>query len=154
MVQKLLLEVFRDIFVGTALLVHRRLHLNLLQLGADNLPLSLYTEWYWKIDLHNLFHFLRLRMDVHAQKEIRAYAEVMAEMVKATCPIAYEAFMDYSVNAKAFSGPEVAALGQYLKDIPSDVNDLVKLGLSKREAGEFLETLAQIRLTHKTDKTQ
>ena len=124
------------------------------ELARINLPLSLYTEWYWKIDLPNLFHFLRLRMDVHAQKEIRAYAKVIAEIVKATCPMAYEAFTDYSLNARTFSGPEVAVLGQYLKDIPSDVKELVKLGLSKREAGEFLDTLAQIKLAHKTHKSQ
>src|SRR5580692_8841624 len=62
------------------------------ELARNNLPLSLYTEWYWQIDLHNLFHFLRLRMDAHAQYEIRAYAEAMALCAKAVAPIAYEAF--------------------------------------------------------------
>ena len=78
------------------------------ELARVNLPLSMYTEWYWKIDLHNLFHFLRLRMDSHAQMEIRVYAEVMAEMVKAVCPVAYEAFTDYSLTSTSFSGPELA----------------------------------------------
>ena len=62
------------------------------ELARINLPLSMYTEWYWKIDLHNLFHFLHLRLDRHAQEEIRAYGEVMAAMVKAVAPVAYEAF--------------------------------------------------------------
>ena len=62
------------------------------------LPVSNYTEWYWKIDLHNLFHFLHLRMDTHAQNEIREYANIMAQMVKAVCPLAFEAFMDYVVE--------------------------------------------------------
>jgi thymidylate synthase (FAD) len=80
------------------------------ELARINLPLSLYTEWYWKIDLHNLFHFLRLRMDRHAQQEIREYALIMADMVKAVCPVAFEAFMDYSVNAEYFSGNELNIL--------------------------------------------
>ena len=74
------------------------------ELARINLPLSMYTEWYWKIDLHNLFHFLALRMDPHAQKEIQDYALIMAKMVKAVCPMAFEAFMDYRVDAAYFSG--------------------------------------------------
>ena len=59
------------------------------------LPLSLFTEWYWKIELHNLFHFLSLRLDRHAQAEIRVYAEAMAEMAQLLAPLAFEAFEDY-----------------------------------------------------------
>ncbi|MCP4922920.1 MAG: FAD-dependent thymidylate synthase [bacterium] len=65
------------------------------ELARMNLTLNYYTEWYWKIDLHNLLHFLSLRADSHAQYEIRAYADVMLETVKRWCPIAYEAFEDY-----------------------------------------------------------
>jgi thymidylate synthase (FAD) len=120
------------------------------ELARINLPLSLYTEWYWKIDLHNLFHFLRLRLDHHAQKEIRAYAEAMAPMVRAVCPLAYEAFEDYSINAHTFSGPEMAILGEFLGELPSDVTTLVKLGLSKREASEFLDKLTRLKIARRT----
>ncbi len=65
------------------------------ELARINLPLSLYTQWYWQIDLHNLFHFLKLRLDSHAQYEIRAYGEVMATMAKAVAPLAYEAFEEH-----------------------------------------------------------
>src|SRR5262249_51484913 len=65
------------------------------ELARINLPLSVYTQWYWQIDLHNLFHFLRLRLDKHAQYEIRQYAEVIAPMAAAVAPIAYEAFEEY-----------------------------------------------------------
>jgi len=62
------------------------------EIARSVLPLSMYTEWYWKIDLHNLFHFLKLRMDPHAQLEVRAYGEAMAAFVKEKVPLAWEAF--------------------------------------------------------------
>ncbi len=73
------------------------------ELARAILPVNLYTQWYWKNDLHNTFHFLRLRMDEHAQYEIRVYAEAMAEMIKSVAPIAYEAFEDYRLNGMYFS---------------------------------------------------
>lgn len=73
------------------------------ELARINLPLSLYTQWYWQIDLHNLFHFLRLRLDPHAQFEIRAYGEVMATMAKAVAPLAYEAFEEHVLHAVKLS---------------------------------------------------
>ena len=115
------------------------------ELARISLPLSLYTEWYWKIDLHNLFHFLKLRLDAHAQLEIRVYAEVMADMVRAVCPVAYEAFEDYILNAVSFSGPELKLLGSALEGYAPDRDTLVKHGLSKREAGELLEKLKRLR---------
>lgn len=115
------------------------------ELARINLPLSLYTEWYWKIDLHNLFHFLRLRLDPHAQMEIRQYAKVMAGMVNTVCPMAYEAFMDYSVNSLYLSGPELKILQQTLASCDFSCEELIKQGLSKREAGEFLDKLTRIR---------
>jgi thymidylate synthase (FAD) len=115
------------------------------ELARINLPLSLYTEWYWKIDLHNLFHFLHLRLDAHAQQEIREYAEVMAGMVRAVAPVAYEAFEDYTLRAVSFSGPEVKVLTKYLDSFSESVESLVQQGLSKREAGEFLEKLERNR---------
>ena len=80
------------------------------ELARINLPLSLYTEMYWQIDLHNLFHFLRLRLDAHAQFEIRAYAEVMAQLARTVAPLAYEAFEEHLLYAKTFSRSELELL--------------------------------------------
>jgi thymidylate synthase (FAD) len=80
--------------------------------ARKDLPLSNYTEAYWKIDLHNLFHFLSLRMDAHAQKEIRDYANVIGlELVRRWCPIAWEAFVDYRLEAMQLSRLEIMVLG-------------------------------------------
>jgi len=115
------------------------------ELARIGLPLSLYTEWYWKIDLHNLFNFLRLRLDPQAQLEIREYAHVIADMVKVVCPMAYEAFEDYILNAITFSAPELKVLNESLSDLSLTKEELVKRGLSKREADEFLEKLEKIK---------
>jgi len=89
--------------------------------ARKDLPLSTYTEAYWKMDLHNLFHFLGLRLDSHAQAEIRAYAEAIAEIVKVWVPWAWEAFNDYRLEAMYLSRQEVeglqAILAQYRKDV-------------------------------------
>jgi thymidylate synthase (FAD) len=79
--------------------------------ARKDLPLSTYTEAYWKIDLHNLFHFLSLRMDTHAQFEIRSYADIIGrEVVSRWCPVAWEAFVDYRLEALMFSGIEARIL--------------------------------------------
>lgn len=80
------------------------------ELARINLPVSLYTEWYWQIDLHNLFHFLKLRMDSHAQSEIRAYATVMFECAKRVCPAACKSFEDHVLGGVRFSSEEWVAL--------------------------------------------
>ena len=80
------------------------------ELARINLSLGFYTQWYWKIDLHNLFHFLKLRMDSHAQYEIRAYADVMGDIVKAWVPAAWETFEDYVQGAHTFSKQQLAVL--------------------------------------------
>lgn len=80
------------------------------ELSRINLPLSIYTEFYWEIDLHNLFHFLQLRLDHHAQAEIRAYAEVMFDIVRKVCPIAAEAFENHRMHGRSFSRDEVEAI--------------------------------------------
>ena len=80
------------------------------ELARINLPLSLYTEWYWQMDLKNMFHFLRLRMDSHAQWEIQEYGRAMATVVKAVCPLAYESFERHLVNGARFSADEIAAI--------------------------------------------
>jgi thymidylate synthase (FAD) len=80
------------------------------ELARINLPLSLYTEMYWQIDLHNLFHFLKLRMDAHAQYEIRAYADTMFGIARRVAPAACEAFEDYVLQSVRLAGPEARAL--------------------------------------------
>lgn len=115
------------------------------ELARINLPVSQYTEWYWKIDLHNLFHFLRLRMDSHAQYEIRVYAEAMAQIVREIVPFAYEAFEDYVLHAVRLTYPEIKAMKRLLVRADALIlNDevLSEIGLSKREMEEFRKKLA------------
>ena len=77
--------------------------------ARKDLPLSTYTEAYWKVDLHNLLHFLSLRMDEHSQLEIRQYARVIGDhIVSQWCPLTWEAFLDYRMNAMGLSGIEIA----------------------------------------------
>jgi len=85
------------------------------ELARINLPLSLYTQWYWQIDLHNLLHFMQLRMDEHAQWEIRQYANVLADLTKAVAPLAYKAFEKHVLKAVCFSGAEIQALAANLQ---------------------------------------
>jgi thymidylate synthase (FAD) len=112
------------------------------EIARINLPVSNYTEWYWKIDLHNLFHFLRLRIDSHAQYEIRVFAEAIAELVKPFVPHAWEAFEDYVLNAHRMTAPELKVLKHLLEsmEFPSD-ETLAELGLKGREAVEFKDKM-------------
>jgi thymidylate synthase (FAD) len=80
------------------------------ELARIGLPLNVYTEWYWKIDLHNLLHFLSLRMDAHAQQEIRDYANAMFALIQPIVPVAAEAFMDYNFHSMRLSRLEIEAL--------------------------------------------
>ena len=89
------------------------------ELARINLPLSTYTEWYWQMDLKNMFHFLRLRMDSHAQWEIQEYGRAMASVVKAVCPLAYASFERHMVNGARFSGDELAAIKTMLAGEPN-----------------------------------
>lgn len=84
------------------------------ELARVNLPLSLYTEWYWQIDLHNLFHFLALRLDMHAQKEIRLYAEVMLDITRKVAPRSCESFERHILGGLCFSREELAELRERL----------------------------------------
>ena len=104
------------------------------ELARMNLPANVYTQWYWKIDLHNLFHFLRLRADPHAQYEIRAYAEVLCDVVRDWVPAAYAAFEDYRLNAVTFSGKGMAALRRMLAGETVTREDV---GMSAGEWREF-----------------
>lgn len=104
------------------------------ELARMNLPANIYTQWYWKVDLHNLFHFLRLRADAHAQYEIRAYAEALCAVVKDWVPAAWDAFEDYRLNAVTFSGKGMEALRRMLKGETVTREDV---GMSAGEWREF-----------------
>lgn len=80
------------------------------ELARAALPVSVYTEWYWKCDLHNIFHFLSLRMDPHAQKEIRDYADAMFRLIQPIVPVACEAFVDYRLEGMHLTRLEIEAL--------------------------------------------
>lgn len=116
------------------------------ELARINLPLSTYTEWYWKIDLHNLLHFLKLRLDTIAQYEIRVYAEKIIELIEPIVPITIEAFRDYSLNAINFSAQELAVLKDML--LKNSLNDelLEKHQITGLEAQEFKEKINKFLL--------
>jgi len=112
--------------------------------ARKDLPLSTYTEAYWKINLHNLFHFLALRMDSHAQYEIRMYANALAEIVKQIVPEAWQAFEDYRLNACSFSAMEMEVLKEaakisleYCPDIFCDKPE----NMTEREWSAFIEKI-------------
>ena len=96
------------------------------ELARINLPLSTYTEWYWKIDLHNLLHFLGLRLDPHAQYEIRVFAEAIWAIVQDWCPLAAEAFVDYQLEAKTFSRQEMNMLHSMIAEWKEDMEALAQ----------------------------
>ncbi len=114
------------------------------ELSRMVLPVSNYTEWYWKIDLHNLFHFLRLRLDTHAQYEIRVYAEAMAEIVEGIVPLAWEAYEDYMLNSISLSKGEMAVIANMLSTSEIDIHKCTEYGLSKREIDEFKDKFNRI----------
>ena len=103
------------------------------ELARMNLPANVYTQWYWKTDLHNLFHFLRLRADTHAQYEIRAYAQVMCQIVRDWVPAAYAAFEDYRLGGVTLSGRAVDILKRRL------AGEVVTRENSGMSAGEWRE---------------
>jgi thymidylate synthase (FAD) len=110
------------------------------ELARMNLTLNTYTQWYWKTDLHNLFHFLRLRADAHAQYEIRVYAEAMLETVKAWVPLSYAAFSDYRLGAITFSAKMLEIIKRMLAGEPVEQPGS---GLSKREWNEMMAALGK-----------
>lgn len=121
------------------------------ELARMNLPTNIYTQWYWKVDLHNLFHFLRLRADPHAQYEIRVYADIICEIIKQWVPHAYEAFEDYRLHAVTFSRQEMEVLREVFETGVREIGTadenveipplLSKRGVSQREIAEFLKKL-------------
>jgi len=104
------------------------------ELARMNLTLNTYTQWYWKIDLNNLLHFLALRADDHAQYEIRIYADAMLDIVKKWVPLTYEAFEDYRIGGTELSAKEVNLMRKLLK---GEKVSFEEEGLSKREWSEL-----------------
>ncbi|MDO5620774.1 MAG: FAD-dependent thymidylate synthase [Paracoccus sp. (in: a-proteobacteria)] len=104
------------------------------ELARMNLPANIYTQWYWKTDLHNLLHFLRLRADPHAQYEIRAYADAMCDIVADWVPFAFRAFRDYRMDAQSLSAQAVAVLKRRLA---GESVTQEESGMSAREWREF-----------------
>ena len=104
------------------------------ELARMNLPMNTYTQWYWKTDLHNLFHFLRLRADAHAQYEIRVFAEAIAACVKDWVPLAFAAFEDYRMGGVTLSAKAVEVLKRRLA---GEVVGQPESGMSKGEWREF-----------------
>ena len=111
------------------------------------LPLNLYTEWYWKNDLHNTFHFLRLRLDEHAQYEIRLYAQEMAKIMKKLVPVSYKAFEDYVLNAYNLSAIEA----EIVADMVLQVRDNEKKGIQNLE--DIISYYAQ-RITNSFERNE
>lgn len=111
--------------------------------ARGNLPINIYTEFYWKINLHNLLHFLNLRLDSHSQLEIRSYAQAIEIIVSDGWPIAYEAFSDYIRNAITFSDKEIAALARMLGDLGIESIEAAS-ELSTRERSEFSAKISRI----------
>jgi thymidylate synthase (FAD) len=108
------------------------------ELARMNLPVSLYTQLYWKMDLHNLLHFLNLRADAHAQYEIRVYAEALLDVVKQWVPLSYAAFMDYRMGAYELSAKGLSAVRRLLR---GEAVDRESTGMSPGEWRELMETL-------------
>ena len=108
------------------------------ELARMNLPANIYTQWYWKVDLHNLFHFLRLRADAHAQYEIRVYAEEICKLVADWVPAAYGAFEDYRMGGATLSSRAIDCVKRMLKgeEVTQESS-----GMSKGEWREFMEVV-------------
>ncbi|MGR3491052.1 MAG: FAD-dependent thymidylate synthase [Shimia sp.] len=110
------------------------------ELARMNLPANVYTQWYWKVDLHNLFHFLRLRADPHAQYEIRVYADLISDIVRDWVPLAHAAFEDYRMGGAQLSARGLAAMQAMLRgeDVTAE-----SAGMSAGEWREFQALLAR-----------
>ncbi len=125
------------------------------ELARIDLPLSTYTQWYWKIDLHNLLHFLTLRVDDHAQWEIQEFGRVMAGMLKRVAPMSFEAWIDYQVCGDKLSRMEIDALARLLEATPDGglavrgdrdslgFEELRGLGMAPREVRELVAKIRQ-----------
>ena len=117
------------------------------ELARMVLPVNYYTQWYWKIDLHNLLHFLSLRADAHAQYEIRAYADALCDVVAEWVPLVWEAFKDYRLTGASVSGPGLGALRGLLDE--GALDDEARLEAVREKSAmsprEFRELIALLR---------
>ncbi len=109
------------------------------ELARMNLSLNFYTQWYWKVNLHNLLHFLWLRSDAHAQYEIRAYATVMLDIVRRWTPLTYAAFMDYRVGGANLSAKGLDVVRRRLRGEPVTRLDVDMSPAEWRELTALLE---------------
>ena len=109
------------------------------ELARMNLPVNFYTQWYWKTDLHNLMHFIRLRADAHAQYEIRAYANVLFEILERWCPLTADAFVNYRSGGAQLSDKALQAVRRMIAGQKIEREDV---GMSAREWRELMELLA------------
>lgn len=123
------------------------------ELARLGLTLGQYTQWIWKMDLHNLLHFLGLRMDVHAQYETRQYADAVAGVVTDAAPITYQAFVDYELEAMRLTKPDQLVLGSLLTSLgvvltDQQIGDAAKgFGMrNKREQAELVDKLRRLGL--------
>lgn len=134
------------------------------ELARLHLPLSLYTQWTWKLDLSNLMHFLSLRSDGHAQWEIQQYSNLKAAMVKRVAPLSFQAWLDYEFQARTFSRMEMELLRRYVQTavtaqhtpvhVQAVAGDIMQrhadeLGMSKREWDDFLVAFDQVNTPNK-----
>lgn len=131
------------------------------ELARIGLPLSIYTEWYWMMDLHNLLHFLTLRSDGHAQWEIQQFSNMKASMVKLVAPVSYEAWIDYAFQSRTFSRMEMVLLRRLMgavtrgeetapfkmSTVQGDViqEHAKQLGMTDREWIEFLDVFDRVK---------
>jgi len=106
------------------------------ELARMALSLNFYTQWYWKIDVHNLLHFIRLRVDDHAQYEIRAYADVLLDIVRQWMPLTFEAFVDYRIDAFNLSGPAIDVVRAMISGVE------IKQADTRLSASEWRELMA------------
>jgi len=110
------------------------------ELARINLPLSTYTEWYWTIDAHNLFHFLKLRLDPHAQYEVRVFAQAKYDLIKPIVPYACESFERHILNGKKFSQDEMEIIRTFLNT--DTIEEILETkGWKKSKIQEFLNKL-------------
>ena len=112
------------------------------ELARMNLPMNIYTQWYWKIDLHNLFHFLRLRADSHAQYEIRVYSDIICKIVEDWVPMAYRAFDDYRVGGAFLSEKAILNMKRAIKG--EEVN-FETSNMTKGEWSELLQVFPDLK---------
>jgi thymidylate synthase (FAD) len=146
----LLLKIYAVAYEGYEELLEMNLARELARIG---LSVANYTQWYWKIDLHNLFHFLMLRMDPHAQHEIQVYGQAIAAIIRDSFPWSFEAFEDYQLFARRFTRLECVILkkilvGHEIQLSGAEVQDLCdEVGMTnRRELLEFLDKMREFDL--------